>query len=208
STETTRTRSPAAMAVSATHTHSSAPRIGRWKRTLPRWNGSTAPTSRPTSPSTVPSAVPISVLCRSRRNTRNHSATMAIELMPQTSNCVVGDRSPASSISRPTSSAPRPNQSTKKAGIANSSRISSTPPTTQYHHSIVIVSLRDESPAQPTSKPDGLQRKDQGHRHHGENHHQQGEGHTDLHEVAETITARAQHQGVHRRRDRRHEGGR
>src|SRR5690554_1414617 len=313
------------MAVSATQGHSSVPRIGRWKRTLPRWNGSTAPTSRPISPSTVPSAVPTRVLCWSRRNTRNQSATMAMELIPQTSSCRVSDRSATTSISSATSRAPSPNQNTKKDGMASSSSINSTPATSQYHHWIVIryssaavlqtdgVSYLRRSrhrPAPwpsaylrrmscrasfilnrtiissqlmraPTAPPTSVsspvqklpywlniwerppmsaeasssqystvmifgvsmaskknrlrirltpcvnearagrqacalkapsrccsQRKHDRHCQHGEQHHQQREGHTDLQEVGEAIAARAQHQGVHRRRDRGHEGRR
>jgi hypothetical protein len=41
STETTFTLTPISISASAAHGHSSAPRMGRWKRTLPRVNGAT-----------------------------------------------------------------------------------------------------------------------------------------------------------------------
>ncbi|MNJ75982.1 hypothetical protein D3C77_731760 [compost metagenome] len=63
---------------------------------------------------------------------------MASEAIPQSASCRVSDASPTISMTPATSSAPRPNQITKNAGIASSSRISRMPPTAQYHHSIVI----------------------------------------------------------------------
>ncbi len=141
----TLTRSPAAIGLSATHTHSSEPSTGRWKRTLPRSKGATAATSRPISPMASPAEVPMRVFWKLGLKTRNQSTTMASEAAVQVASCAVSDRSGKASMSRPTSRAPRPNQMTKNDGMASSATISAMPPTIHAHHSrCMCFSLRAE----------------------------------------------------------------